>query len=479
MFFEVKYTQGSTGSAYIRKHMSHGSNQKIVCIEKLGALDSLMTLSNNFVDFASQHAKDGDECLFKFRYVVFDELQRRAIMSVVKESSYSQFLEILDPQNAKVSKKDYKEALGNLPKVESTTRTLSKTKSLTRIKQYADFPLFNDASAKLTPDDFARLRRVFSSHLDKDFLNEIAPQYQNALGAVSRDPKVSDESVNSEINFENKELKDEYDHAVHRDLMQLPQFEVVVAAAGIGSRMGSDIPKQYLRIGDRTIVEHTVLKMLSSPYVSRVIVVVSPDDLYYRLTMLSDLCRVKVTYGGKERFDSVLNGLKEAKGEWVMVHDAARPLITHDDIENLICHVAKGYEDGYSGGILALDCADTLKELTPESKPYAKEAKDPMKLGDMWDRPANSDQLEIARTVDRSNVMRAQTPQMFKREELISALNICNAEGKAVTDEASALELCGKKVLMVKGNAFNFKITTPADLMMAKALMSYYDGVLA
>lgn len=459
--------------------MSNNANQKIVCIEKLGVLDELIKDRDNFVDFATKHAKDGDDCLFKFRYVVFDELQRRAIKSVVKESSYSSFLEILDPHNARASKEEYKDALENLPKVEATKRTLSKTKSFTMIKQYADFPFFEDASAKLNPDDFELIKRVYKTHLDEDFLSKIAPKYHDDLGSVTMENSRLTDDEKPLVQFNHPDLKKQKDNAPFPDMMRLPQFEVVVAAAGVGARMGSDIPKQYLRIGDRSIVEHTVLKLLSSPYVSRVIVVVSPDDPYYKLTLINDLCRVKVCYGGKERFDSVLNGLKEAHGEWILVHDAARPLITHDDIENLICHVAKGYENGYAGGILAVDCADTLKEVTPASKQFSKTVKDPMKPNDMWADPVSADLLEISQTVDRSNVLRAQTPQMFKRKELISALELCAAQQANVTDEASALEICGKKVIMVKGNSFNFKITTPADLMIAKALMSYYDGVLA
>ena len=140
--------------------------------------------------------------------------------------------------------------------------------------------------------------------------------------------------------------------------------DVVVPAAGIGSRMGAEVPKQYLKLDDKCVLEHTVLKLLTSPFVHNVIVALSPDDPYYKYTCLVDLKRVERVNGGSERVDSVLTGLKAARTPWVMVHDAARPLISLADIEQLLLKVARTQQGSPShcGGILVAPMADTVKQ---------------------------------------------------------------------------------------------------------------------
>lgn len=285
-------------------------------------------------------------------------------------------------------------------------------------------------------------------------------------------------------------------------------FDAVVVAAGVGKRMGAAVPKQYLKLDHKCVLEHTVLKLLSSPYVSRVIVVVSADDSYFRRTCLGDFKRVHKVLGGKERVDSVLNGIKAATSPWVLVHDAARPLVSISDIEKLVLSVAVGHSYfGYSGGILCSKVADTLKlaarhdpSLLPAStvvldKQQAEEtliishvreglsarsrtsvagsagAAAPEAAGVASGALDNLQLSSIDCTVDRTLMYAAQTPQLFLKSELLSAIEEGTRAGFALTDEASALEFVGKKVLLLAGSELNFKLTTPSDLLLMQAVI--------
>jgi len=213
----------------------------------------------------------------------------------------------------------------------------------------------------------------------------------------------------------------------------------VVPAAGIGSRMQSDCPKQYLTIGDHTILEHAVASLLRHPRVGRVIVAVSPADNQFAALPLARDPRVMRVDGGRERADSVLAGLKMADGAaWVLVHDAARPCLHPDDLDALLAITAHSRV----GGILAAPVRDTMKRGEPGK-------------------------ALIAHTVDRIDLWHALTPQLFPlellRDCLIRALN----EGATITDEASALEHCGYHPELVAGRGDNIKVTRPEDLALA------------
>lgn len=224
--------------------------------------------------------------------------------------------------------------------------------------------------------------------------------------------------------------------------MQL--FDAVVPAAGVGRRMGSTVPKQYLELlPGKCILELTLEKLLNYPAIHQVIVALSADDKLFSTLSISKHPRLYTVTGGAERADSVLCGLKATQTKWVLVHDAARPLISTADLDALT--QACLAED--CGGILALRSVDTLKLSTAS--------------------------LTIARTVPREQIWRAQTPQCFKREQLLQALTQASAQGLKVTDEASALEVMGMPCQLVPGSALNFKITTPEDLLLAKAILSY------
>jgi len=218
-----------------------------------------------------------------------------------------------------------------------------------------------------------------------------------------------------------------------------PDVIAVVPAAGIGSRMQAEHPKQYLRIGQRTILEHSIHSLLAVPAVKQIIVAISPQDHWFPQLPLAQDPRIIVVTGGSERADSVLAGLQMAAGyHWVLVHDAARPCLHQDDLTRLlaITHHSK------TGGILAAPVRDTMKRSEPG-------------------QPA------IAHTVERNDLWHALTPQLFPLELLRSCLTRALQEGAIITDEASALEYCGYHPELVVGRSDNIKVTRPEDLALA------------
>ena len=214
----------------------------------------------------------------------------------------------------------------------------------------------------------------------------------------------------------------------------------VVPAAGVGKRMQADRPKQYLPLAGKTVIEHTLSRLLESAAFEAVAVAISEEDPYWPELEISQHSKVITAPGGKERADSVLSALKSLQdkadeNDWVLVHDAARPCLTSSDI-----HLQIGtLKNDEVGGILALSSHDTLKHVDGDA---------------------------ITATIDRKHVWRALTPQMFKYGMLRDALQ--QTEGNpAITDEASALELLGFKPKIVEGRPDNIKITRPEDLALA------------
>ncbi|CAI0974623.1 2-C-methyl-D-erythritol 4-phosphate cytidylyltransferase [Serratia fonticola] len=218
-----------------------------------------------------------------------------------------------------------------------------------------------------------------------------------------------------------------------------PQVIAVLPAAGIGSRMQADCPKQYLTIGHQTILEHAIHALLRHPRITQVIVAISPEDQQFKTLPIASDPRVLVTEGGQQRADSVLAGLQLAgNAHWVLVHDAARPCLHPDDLERLLAITAHSKV----GGILAAPVRDTMKR-------------------------AQVSQSIISHTVERQDLWHALTPQLFPLELLKLCLQRALDEGATVTDEASALEHCGYHPLLVAGRADNIKVTRPEDLALA------------
>ncbi len=219
------------------------------------------------------------------------------------------------------------------------------------------------------------------------------------------------------------------------------KFWAVVPAAGVGKRMNADRPKQYLELAGKTVIEHTLSRLLQANVFSAVAVAISAEDPYWPELEIAEDNLIITASGGKERADSVLSGLKAIRekandNDWVLVHDAARPCLTTNDIHLLIDTLVN--DD--VGGILALSSHDTLKNVQDKS---------------------------IIDTLDRRTIWRALTPQMFRYGMLKSALEKTEGDHR-VTDEASALELMGFTPKIVEGRPDNIKITRPEDLALAQ-----------
>ncbi|WP_439133461.1 2-C-methyl-D-erythritol 4-phosphate cytidylyltransferase [Pseudomaricurvus sp.] len=223
-------------------------------------------------------------------------------------------------------------------------------------------------------------------------------------------------------------------------------YWVIVPAAGVGSRMGANKPKQYLTLNNKTILEHTLERLLQLPKLNGIVVLVHPLDSYWSTLSVFNHDKIKVIEGGRERCDSVLNGLDTLDEhmqplDWVLVHDAARPCVDLRDIEEL----TEKLEEHLVGGILGVPVSDTVKRL--------------------------NDNYGIEETVDRRVLWQAQTPQMFRYGILARSLRAALQQGITITDEASAVENAGYVPLMVEGRRDNIKVTRPEDIPMAELIL--------
>lgn len=236
----------------------------------------------------------------------------------------------------------------------------------------------------------------------------------------------------------------------------------IIPAAGIGSRMQSSIPKQYLPLCGSTVLLHSIRAMLALSQVSRLYIALNPADSWWpqsRCQLSADeLQRVHICEGGAERWQSVRMALQcmtehTAHNDWVLIHDAVRPCVRRQDLLALLesCGEESGVEGASAGkaagtgALLAVPVSDTLKRADA--------------------------QLHVLSTLDRSQLWAACTPQMFRVDDLLSALQRCADLGVTVTDESSAMEFCGVKPLLVPCHKDNIKITYPEDLQLAEWIL--------
>ncbi len=220
----------------------------------------------------------------------------------------------------------------------------------------------------------------------------------------------------------------------------------VIAAAGAGARMGATLPKQYLTLCDKPVLQHSMERLLSHPAITGLVVAVAQHDQYFKT--LSEQARhygkpINTAPGGAERCHSVLNALRKlaqfaAADDWVLVHDAARPCVRHTDLSKLISTLS----NHPVGGLLAVRVTDTVKCADASG--------------------------HVAETQARAGLWLAQTPQMFRLGKLTEALNRVVLRGPQVTDDAEAMEALGERPLLVEGHADNIKITHPGDLALAE-----------
>lgn len=225
--------------------------------------------------------------------------------------------------------------------------------------------------------------------------------------------------------------------------LSLPRLHALIPAAGSGSRFGAALPKQYLRFGRATMLEHAVDALLADERVAGVLIVVSADDPHIDTLAFDPRVRV-ARVGGASRAASVRAGLDVLRadagdGDWVLVHDAARPCLSREDLAALLDRVL----GDAVGGLLAMPLADTLKRGADE---------------------------RVTATIDRAGLWRAATPQMFRLGLLRQALDAPGAL-EAATDEASAVERLGQAPRLVACHATNLKVTTADDLPLAHAIL--------
>ena len=230
----------------------------------------------------------------------------------------------------------------------------------------------------------------------------------------------------------------------------MSRYFALVPAAGVGSRFGAALPKQYMRIAGRTVLEHTLRRLLAEPQIVQVAVVLARDDAWFEreVGLPENLAaKLRTLYcGGESRAESVFNGLNSLlkhsvmqPDDKVLVHDAARCCLPAEALQRLLQKAGQHPV----GGILALPVADTLKRGNGEN--------------------------HIAETVSRIGLWQAQTPQLFPAELLQQALAAANPA--EITDESSAVERLGLQPLLVQGDSRNLKLTWPADERIARLLL--------
>jgi 2-C-methyl-D-erythritol 4-phosphate cytidylyltransferase len=226
---------------------------------------------------------------------------------------------------------------------------------------------------------------------------------------------------------------------------------VIIPAAGVGQRMQADCPKQYLSLAGQSILDRTIAIFLTHPFVAGVLVGIGKDDAYWTESKWTNHVGVHTFMGGTERSDTVQKGLEfllsiaDGLQQEVLVHDAARPLLTHEALDRII------YHDSEHGSLLAMPARDTVKSQL-------------------------SGTSSVEKTLDRNSIWLAQTPQKFPLDKLLKALQTAKKQGVSVTDECSAMELIGYHPDFLLGESSNIKITLPEDLLIAEALFSYLSS---
>ncbi len=236
-------------------------------------------------------------------------------------------------------------------------------------------------------------------------------------------------------------------------MQQAVRFWAIIPAAGTGTRMGGDIPKQYLPLAGRTVIEHVLDVFLSHPRIAGISVAIAETDIYWRQYLLRSQAKpLRFAKGGALRAHSVSNLLQSLQKElqpqdWVLVHDAVRPCLQASDLDLLMDTLSRDPV----GGILATPLVDTVKSVDTERR--------------------------ISATPERQNLWRAFTPQMFRYGQLVEALNAALKRGDAPTDEAAVMASAGHVVRVVEGRSDNIKITRPEDLALAEAILNQPRGM--
>lgn len=233
---------------------------------------------------------------------------------------------------------------------------------------------------------------------------------------------------------------------VYPEREPMPNYYALIPAAGSGSRMGEEMPKQYLPLQGRPLIYHALKPLCDSALIRRVYVVLAPQDPFWGKHDWRDFStKLAVRHcGGATRAQSVLNGLVAMRSEaavddWVLVHDAARPCLRQEWLRTLIAAVG----EDEAGGLLAVPVADTLKRADSEAR--------------------------VRQTEPREGLWQAQTPQMFRYGRLFEALQALGHD--VPTDESMAMERLGYRPKLVPADNRNLKVTYPRDLRLAELIL--------
>jgi len=224
-------------------------------------------------------------------------------------------------------------------------------------------------------------------------------------------------------------------------------FVAIIPAAGDSSRYSGEVPKQFLRVDGRTVLELSIKPLLDFSECLGVCVIVPPEDQYHKALEIKDNPKIFLVEGGTSRIDSVSKGVKfwqqsELSYDYILIHDAARPCLRSSDVQQLLTSI-DGEVDGV---VLGIPCSDTIKKVSAQGS-------------------------LVLNTLDRSKLWRAFTPQIFRKEVLQKNALEENIE-KEFTDEASLVEANGGKLKMIKGFEDNIKLTFPEDLGLIKSILS-------
>ncbi len=227
----------------------------------------------------------------------------------------------------------------------------------------------------------------------------------------------------------------------------MKNFVAIIPAAGDSSRYSGEIPKQFLKLDDRTVLELSIKPLLDFSECLGVCVLVPNEDQYHKVIQITDNPKIFLAEGGTSRIDSVAKGVKfwqqsDLSYDYILIHDAARPCLRSSDVQQLLDSI----DDEVDGVVLGIPCSDTIKKVSAEGS-------------------------LILNTLDRNKLWRAFTPQIFRKEVLQKNALEKNIE-KEFTDEASLVEANGGKLKMVKGFEDNIKLTFPEDLGLIKSILS-------
>lgn len=237
-----------------------------------------------------------------------------------------------------------------------------------------------------------------------------------------------------------------------------PSCWVLVPAAGVGNRMATATPKQYLTLENSFIIEHTLSAFVHSPNVLAMVVIIQPEDRYWSTTVCANWSNVFSTFGGEQRMDSVYAGLTfllsgqlnqcaasvlptPQPNDWVLIHDAARPCFS----EGMLQYFLDSLPVNSIGGLLGLPITDTVKKRTDSN---------------------------TLCTLSREDLFLAQTPQIFRLGKLYQVLTKAKEQNLFFTDESSALEYAGYTPEYIKGFSENIKLTHPEDLPLVHYFLS-------